>query len=507
MPVPPKTPGVYIEEMPAGVPSIAGASTSTAAFVGWAPRGDVDRATLVRSWSEYERHFGGLDIRTVLGHCVAHFFANGGRACWIVRLVAADAPVAAVVIDGVLRISARNPGGWASDYAIATRGMAGSPGRFTLTVERAGPDGAPVQIAEQFAGLSMGPNDPRFVVRVLERESGIVRAALVGTAANVPRDTALPSPKLASEGKIEDTVLMPNSEAFETALAIGIGKDDNARGIQLLQQVDLFNLLCVPGETTPHVVAALEEFCREHRAFLIVDSDANATVASMKRGLPEVMTERGGQNAALYFPWIMAPDPLRANQVHTFPPCGAVAGVYARTDLSRGVWKAPAGADASLAGIVGFAVKLSDADTGVLNPQGINCLRILPARGPAVWGSRTVRGGDQWGSEWKYVPVRRMALYIEESLRRGMQWAVFERNAEPLWAKIRLSATTFMHGLYLNGALQGSTPREAFFVKCDAETTTEADRAAGVVNIVVGFAPLKPSEFVIVYVRQTVLSE
>jgi hypothetical protein len=186
----------------------------------------------------------------------------------------------------------------------------------------------------------------------------------------------------------------------------------------------------------------------------------------------------------------------------TFAPAGAVAGVIARTDAQRGVWKAPAGIEATLIGVNELAVSLTDMEQGLLNPQGINCLRALPGAGRVVWGARTMRGSDRLADQWKYLPVRRTALFIEESLYRGTQWVVFEPNDEPLWSQIRLNVGSFMHNLFRQGAFQGTTPREAYLVKCDAETTTQNDINLGVVNILVGFAPLKPAEFVIIRIQQ-----
>jgi phage tail sheath protein FI len=174
----------------------------------------------------------------------------------------------------------------------------------------------------------------------------------------------------------------------------------------------------------------------------------------------------------------------------------------ARTDVSRGVWKAPAGIEATLSGVSALSVKLTDGENGQLNPLGINCLRAFPVVGRVVWGARTLRGADQLASEWKYVPVRRLALFLEESLYRGTQWVVFEPNDEPLWAQIRLNIGAFLHTLFRQGAFQGRSPREAYFVKCDKDTTTQADINSGVVNIVVGFAPLKPAEFVVIKIQQ-----
>jgi len=208
------------------------------------------------------------------------------------------------------------------------------------------------------------------------------------------------------------------------------------------------------------------------------------------------------RNAAIYFPRVRQANPLHDNQLEDFAACGAVAGTFARTDAQRGVWKAPAGLDASLVGVPSLSVPLTDNENGELNPLGINCLRAFPASGRVVWGARTLRGSDQLADEYKYVPVRRTALYIEESLYRGLKWVVFEPNDEPLWAQIRLNAGAFMHNLFRQGAFQGTSPRDAYFVKCDKETTTQNDIDLGIVNIVVGFAPLKPAEFVVIRLQQ-----
>jgi hypothetical protein len=242
---------------------------------------------------------------------------------------------------------------------------------------------------------------------------------------------------------------------------------------------------------------------------LVVDSPAAwsanaATAAGTARDnlVTLGLTGERARNGALYFPRVLQSDPLRDGQTDTFVPCGIVAGIMARTDTTRGVWKAPAGLDASLTGIQALNVNLNDAENGMLNPLGINCLRFFPESGRVVWGARTLRGADQLADEYKYIPVRRTALYIEESLYRGLKWVVFEPNDEPLWAQIRLNVGAFMRGLFAQGAFQGSVPRDAYFVKCDKETTTQNDINLGIVNIVVGFAPLKPAEFVVIKLQQ-----
>jgi phage tail sheath protein FI len=277
-----------------------------------------------------------------------------------------------------------------------------------------------------------------------------------------------------------------------------------------LLKADLFNLLCIPphapdGQIEPGLVADAAAFCQSRRAIFLVDPPTGWPDTATARGNVEaIRTAIGGprRNAALYFPALRQVDPLRDNQVGTFAPCGAVAGVIARTDATRGVWKAPAGLEASIAGLSGLATSLTDAENGQLNPLGVNCLRLMPGGGNVVWGARTLDGADMLASEWKYLPVRRLALFVEESLYRGTHWVVFEPNDEPLWAQIRLNVGAFMQDLFRQGAFAGTTARQAYSVLCDRTTTTPLDQERGIVNILVGFAPLRPAEFVVVRIQQ-----
>ena len=286
------------------------------------------------------------------------------------------------------------------------------------------------------------------------------------------------------------------------------GSEAEKTGIYALLDVDLFNILCLPGVSdfdlndAIDVLSTAVTFCEQRRVFLIIDPPENwRTFKDAIDHLSDFDTVRS-RNAAMYFPRVQMPDPLDDNRLRTFSPCGIVAGIYARTDGARGVWKAPAGQETKLRGVNSLAYKLTDQENGLLNPLGLNCLRTFPVIGPIIWGSRTLQGADVLVSEWKYIPVRRLALYIEESLYRGTQWVVFEPNDEPLWAQIRLNLGAFMHNLFRQGAFQGKAPREAYFVKCDKETTTQNDIDRGIVNIIVGFAPLKPAEFVVIKIQQ-----
>jgi uncharacterized protein len=293
----------------------------------------------------------------------------------------------------------------------------------------------------------------------------------------------------------DGNVIGPADTEFRTALS----KLFDSGGIA--DRLDLFNIVCVPGLSDGPAIKTLEGKVFARRAFLIIDPAETADVTSVQT-VPATLSTDEARNAALYFPWVLAPDPLLQDALRAFPPCGFIAGAFARTDAQRGVWKAPAGTEASISGAAGLAITMSDPENGVLNPLGINCLRSLPVYGNVVWGARTLHGNDARGSEWKYVPVRRMALFLEESLFRGTQWVVFEPNDEPLWAQIRLNIGAFMQGLFRQGAFQGVTPKQAYFVKCDSETTTQADINLGIVNIHVGFAPLKPAEFVVLRIQQ-----
>jgi len=294
--------------------------------------------------------------------------------------------------------------------------------------------------------------------------------------------------------------------------ALGIIGDPVAKtGLYALMDVDLFNILCIPATMNlpdidaAAVATAANDLCDTRRAFYILDapqSDGNRDTPVAIQAWLDANDGLRNNNSALYFPRVDIPDPLNNLQLRPISPSGTVAGLYARIDGARGVWKAPAGTEATLSGVQALEYKLTDPENGVLNPLAINCLRNFPIYGPVCWGARTLEGADQIESQWKYIPVRRFALFLEESLYRGTQWVVFEPNDEPLWAQIRLNVGAFMQTYFLKQAFQGSSPQQAYLVKCDSETTTQTDIDNGVVNILVGFAPLKPAEFVIIQIQQ-----
>jgi phage tail sheath protein FI len=514
MSVAPTYPGVYIEELPSGVRTISGVATSIAAFAGWAPKGPVDRCGFVSSWGDYERDYGGLHRASDLSYAVYHYFQNGGRQAYIVRLVAesseddeemepAASSSASLFAPSVgeaapvrlMSVTAKSPGAWGNSIGIAVSHLEGSDSRFGLSIVLVDADGN-LGVVETFENLSMDPSDPRSAESVVNAGSRFVTIDAEDDVTGRPAsggsvtDAAIAHSPLT--GGADGTALVPNDDAFETALDASIGQ---------LDRIDLFNLLVVPGETNASQLQSLQTFCRERRAFLIADAPDEAFADALD-GPDTSLTGADAINAAYYFPWVNAPDPLQQNRPRPFPPSGFVAGLYAKTDANRNVSKAPAGVDATVIGATSLTQSLTDVENGVLNVQAINCLRTFPVYGTVVWGARTLRGNDAIGSEWKYVPVRRLALFLEESLYRGTQWVVFEPNDNALWAQIRLNIGSFMQSLFRQGVFQGKSPREAYFVKCDAETTTQNDIDRGIVNIVVGFAPLKPAEFVIIKFQQ-----
>jgi phage tail sheath protein FI len=524
VPVMPPTltyPGVYIEEIPSGVRTITGVATSITAFLGRAVRGPVDEPVTINNFGDFERAFGGLGYDYPMSYAVRDFFQNGGAQAVIVRLYADPDDLAnsgyAELNANELTLDAASRGSWANglrariDHDIpddlpwlASFGLTDAD-LFNLSV-RDTVTGA----TETFVNVTVA-DSPRRVDRVLEEESTLVRTA-GSLPASIP--SAHPGPDSGTDvwvdGPSNSTVSTDGTDSAPLASSSDFtGSRSEKTGMYALEDTDLFNLLCIPadqrGGTTPTAVydEALT-YCEEQRAVLIVDPPADwSTAAEARDGLSGLgLTGQRARNAAIYFPRVVQADPLLDGQPDTFVPCGVVAGVIARTDATRGVWKAPAGIDASLRNTQALDVKMTDDENGMLNPLGINSLRSFPVTGRVVWGARTMRGADQLADEYKYLPVRRLALFLEETLYRGTQWVVFEPNDEPLWAQIRLNIGAFMQNLFRQGAFQGSSSRDAYFVKVDSETTTQTDINLGIVNVVVGFAPLKPAEFVVIKIQQ-----
>ena len=369
-------------------------------------------------------------------------------------------------------------------------------------------------IAAEIAGVSVAIVDNKLVATAggqpsttiaIADESGADKTATsigFGASAGILTNLAAYNPAIGT--LLAQGVTALGDDGSPPGKAEILGDLATKTGLYALVDVDLFNLLVLPDVigSDDSVLSEAMSFCELHRAMLITDLPENIiTVTGAHDWIVAPATPKSA-NAAAYFPRPLVPDPLQGYRPRKMPGGGAIAGLFARTDTSRGVWKAPAGTEAALRGPTGTAVPLTDEENGKLNPYGLNALRSLPVYGNVVWGARTLYGADVMANQWKYIPVRRVALYIEESLFRGTKWVVFEPNDAPLWAQIRLSVGTFMHSLFRQGAFQGAAPRSAYLVKCDSETTTQADIDQGIVNIIVGFAPLKPAEFVVIKITQ-----
>jgi uncharacterized protein len=528
MAVIPTYPGVYVEELSSGVRSVAALPTSITAFVGRALRGPTDTydipdqvPTVINSYADYERIFGGLWTESAMSYAVRDFYLNGGGQALIVRLFQPSGQsVARAVMPtaaAVLNLVSANPGKWGNRLRVIvdhkTRPHeAGEAANslFNLKIQLQPDTGVAalqqlpdlgVRVEETYTNVTCIPGLPNSLDIVLRSSSKLMRVEDPLTGA-LPDEATTPVSIVATDGAVLTSGNFTGSAALKT-------------GINALLKADLFNILCIPpyltsGEVDATVMTAAATICRSRRAFFILDApaawDEISDVTSNATGIDSIAATVGtdnARNAAVFFPRLRMPNPLRQNQIETFASCGAVAGVFARTDTQRGVWKAPAGLEAGIAGVSALSVPMTDSENGQLNPIGVNCLRAMPGAGPVVWGSRTLRGADRLAdTDWKYIPVRRLALFLEESIYRGTQWAVFEPNDEPLWSQLRMNIGGFLQTMFRQGAFQGSSAREAYFVKCDRSTTTQTDINNGIVNILIGYAPLKPAEFVILKFQQ-----
>jgi Bacteriophage tail sheath protein len=517
MPTTVSYPGIYIEEVPSPVRTITGVATSITAFVGYSHPFKTSRfnhPTRIFNFTEYERTFGGLfhssTLPNHLPYAVQQFFLNGGTDGYVVGLASTGASAGS-----------------------ATAQDAAGAGAIVFTAHEITDGNNPIQIRIKSGVPPDGPTEPydvevtyRGVTEVFRRvystlttdpdhidnyiETRLNGVSTLVTVTAPPEGYKVPQQYgyNPSEPKLQITEGTAGTPA--PVLAEDFAQEEPApdkpkgSGIFPLEDVQIFNLLCLPGISDQTTLDRALTFVEKRRAFLIIDPPQGQDWQQIQDRFEDVPK---GTNGAFYYPWLQANDPLDGT-ARAFPPSGYVAGIYARTDAQRGVWKAPAGTEALVRGVVGGEGSvessgiLTDQRQGVLNKQGINAIRTFPVYNTIVWGARTLVGADQLASQWKYVPVRRTALFIEETLYQGLKWVVFEPNDEPLWASIRLNVTAFMTGLFRQGAFQGRTPREAFLVKCDRETNPQEDINRGIVNILVGFAPLKPAEFVIIKISQ-----
>ena len=509
-------PGVYIEETAAGARTIEGVPTSITAFVGRAWRGPVDQPAALTSFADYERHFGGLWRDSTLSYAVRHFFENGGTHAFVVRVAtrggASAAKTATIKLKGRETFRAASPGSWGLNLSV-TINRVGLPPKDKKLFNLAVTDDAASKkdsakrrgsgLTERFVGVSVDRASPQFVGTVLETHSRLLRLAS-GLRANAPADQANAK---ATAGSGTDGKTIGTAEVTATS--------NRARrtGLYALDTVQHFNLLCLPP-FDPRKDNDIEKdwmpaaaYCARQRALLIVDAPSSWTASNAAKNVA-AFGAVGRENAALYFPRVLAPDPLDAGKPAAFAPSGMVAGLISRVDATRGVWKAPAGKEATLRGAAGLSINgkpgsVGDAESEQLNTAAINCLRAFAGSGVVVWGARTLAGVNVGSPHWKYVNVRRFFLFVEGSLYRGTQWVVFEPNGEPTWVCVRQSAENFLNMLFRQGAFPASTPKEAFYVRCDRSTMTQDDIDGGRLILEIGIAPVRPAEFVILRIFQS----
>jgi phage tail sheath protein FI len=510
-------PGVYVEELPSSVHTITAAPTSVAAFVGYThPFATKSFGTPVQlfSFADYQANFGGFFSSPwqpdYVGQAVNQFFLNGGASAYVVGVKPGsyygpgtpptnEGPVGAASVTvlgeggGSLQFVALQPVGVP---AAAGKPTAGIPMQVTISnVPEASKAGDLADIV-----VSYGRTVETYRrVSIADVAATLAGSALVAVVVSEPAPTAYPaagspySLTYKTPPELGWTVISPAE--FAPVFA------DNAP----LDKVPVFNLLVIPGISDPAVMSEAVAYCERKRAFLIMDPPASWEANALTSKSPVELSPAPpiSTNAALYFPWLQTADPITEAPMES-PPSGFVAGAFAMEDASRGVWKSPAGIETSLLGTTGVVASglMTDMQQGVLNASAVNCLRDFPGTGTVIFGARTVASTDEAYEAWKYVAVRRMALFLEQSLYSSLTWAVFEPNAQPLWQALTQEVSAFMQSLYRQGAFAGSTPSTAYVVRCDETTTTPTDVANGVVNILVAFAPLAPAEFVVVQIAQ-----
>jgi uncharacterized protein len=527
MPVTPTFPGIYIEELPSNSHTITAAPTSIAVFIGYSHPFRTRTFGVPKelfSFTDYETWFGGFFQADAfanddhnfadLAQAVNQFFLNGGTDAYVVGLQATvngtllQAPAltlgpiafsALQVTDPhhVLHVRLDYPPGASMSASVS---QPDPPVDVTITYgpPAAGSVPAPGTTVEVYRRVSLytatiaGQRNPNYILNRINGSSGLVVAALASVPSSLTEDSFAAS-------------IPAGVTVFQAGDFTKVFEAD-----QPLDKVPIFNLLVLPGVTSPAVLSAATAFCEGKRAFFIMDPPLDDSADGSDPRWPHTIqdTFNSGsitkdKNSALYFPYLQSNDPQTGAPVE-LPPSPTVAGIFARTDTDRGVWKAPAGLETTLVNVTNVVErgKMTDMRQGVLNQLGVNCIRAFPGIGTVVWGARTSQAANPAFQQWKYVPVRRMALFLEQTLYANLGWVVFEPNDEPLWAAIRGSIEAFMLGLFRQGAFQGTTASEAFQVKCDAQTTTQADIDNGIVNIVVAFAPLKPAECVIIKIAQ-----
>jgi uncharacterized protein len=531
-------PGIYIQELPSLVHAVTPAPTSIAVFVGYTnpffPTANYNTATQLFSFADYQRAFGGFFScpwqPDYVGQAVNEFFLNGGQTCYVVALQpqqyyngqgisqgnigAASCMLPAV--GGTFTFTALQPVGVSYTSSTNATATAGIPMAVAVSNLQSSSSGVTNDTADIV--ISYGTTVETYrKVKIANLTSTLQGSMLVTvtsqgapTAYNPPGSTPLGYSQLAA-GQVAPQLgfSVINPVDFEPVF----------QDYQSLDKVPIFNLLAIPGISDDLVTANAVAYCERKRAFYIADTpssatqgwDVNSIVDDLDQSQQLSPAPPVSINAAVYYPWLQTTDPVTGlpndpvtgNPVLA-PPSGYVAGIYAQTDSAQGVWQSPAGQQTILTGTTGPDLNgiMTDPQQGILNNNAINALRQFPSIGTVVYGARTTAAADTAFQQWMYVAVRRMALFIEQSLYASLTWAVFQGNSTPLWTALTQEVTAFMLSLFRQGAFAGDTPTDSFLVRCDSTTTTQQDIDNGRVNILVGFAPLLPAEFVIVQIAQ-----
>ena len=504
------TPGVYVEEVPSANKPIEGVSTSVAAFVGLAPGGPVNTPMRISNWTQFSKIYGDPNEPdngpfmdgAYLAHSVYGFFMNGGSLCWVVRVgddsssnggSAARAALPAAADSGVETFSAVALEAGRDDVSveIVEDPAAGEGADQTYTVRvSAGAD------KEEFPGLSLKKGRNNLATKV-NAQSKLIK--IEETGASLPEAQRVPaagSYKL-SAPSIDPSKVKPTHFEGDVARRKGMGGLAAVDEVTMVVMPDIMTLASEDGDDVQ-----IRDLQGKMIAHCENAGDRMAILDCPPDMLPQEILEwrmntagYDSKFAALYYPWIEVQNPL-TNQPMMIPPSGHVAGLWCRTDGTRGVHKAPA--NEVVMGANGLGFQVTHAEQGGLNKVGINCIRSFPGRGIRVWGARTLSSDP----EWRYINVRRLFNFISESIMEGTQWSVFEPNDEKLWIQLRIAAANFLTRVWSDGALFGATPAQAFYVKCDSETNPPEVIEAGQVICEIGIAPVKPAEFVVFRLSQ-----
>jgi len=498
-------PGVYVEEISTAAKPIEAVPTSIAVFLGKAERGPAGPAR-INSWSEYRRRFGGFfGSGEFLPYSVQGFFANGGKCCYVTRIVATGtATVASHALDGI-HIRAVGAGSWGRRIVVKIERY--TDACFTLIAHywselpeplfdpdadaNSGRTPQP-DVSERFEGLVLDQSSADYFVTRINQTSCLIEVAKTVEAVSLPaRCWPICLDQGGDDGEEPDVndYTGAGSETGEVSSGLSALNGNDYAAVSLVYVPDAFAVQGLPE--------ALVKHCEGNRyRFAILDAPAaHADVTTL-----DPRSQCPSSYAAFYYPWIRVPDGIDAATQRLVPPGGHVAGIYARTDSERGVHKTPA--NEAIKGAVGLEYDINKRQQDLLNPRGVNVIRHFAGRGIRVWGARTLAND----ALWQYVNVRRLLIFLEASIERGLQWVVFEPNGEGLWARVRQAVADFLLTQWRAGALQGNTPEQAFFVNVGRDTMTQTDIDQGRLILEVGIAVSKPAEFVVFRVGQMTLA-